>query len=161
MKATYDRSVIECLTLYVAIGPQNVSKFEQNQRKKLAGSLNLSGYARHSLFMTSPKLPLFAACLLLAVVRSFPQSSSIDSSFTGTLILLLSASVTNGVRGQSVANKKTGQDDTPKINLLYEPRLEALGFHSPIIRASIAGQDAYFLVDTGASVHTFARWFAE
>ena len=60
-----------------------------------------------------------------------------------------------------VAEDNARREDPAKISLRYDPKLEALGFHSPILEASVAGQDAFFLIDTGASVHTFARWFAE
>ena len=46
----------------------------------------------------------------------------------------------------------------PVISLAYNADLAALGFPSPLLRATVKGQVVWFLVDTGASVHTLARW---
>jgi predicted aspartyl protease len=48
----------------------------------------------------------------------------------------------------------------PVIALSYNANLAAIGFPSPVLRATVNGQAVWFLVDTGASVHTLASWFA-
>lgn len=48
----------------------------------------------------------------------------------------------------------------PVIGLSYNADLAAVGFPNPVLRATVNGQAAWFLVDTGASVHTVASWFA-
>jgi predicted aspartyl protease len=48
----------------------------------------------------------------------------------------------------------------PIIGLTYSADLAAIGFPSPVLRATVNGQAVWFLIDTGASVHTLARWFA-
>src|ERR1700726_1113650 len=42
----------------------------------------------------------------------------------------------------------------PVIGLSYNADLAAIGFPSPVLRATVNGQAVWFLVDTGASVHT-------
>ncbi|HEX3604229.1 MAG TPA: aspartyl protease family protein [Steroidobacteraceae bacterium] len=34
-----------------------------------------------------------------------------------------------------------------------------LGFPSPLLQATVSGQQVWFIIDTGAGVHTFASWF--
>ena len=51
--------------------------------------------------------------------------------------------------------------DVRSIPLHYDAALAGKGFPSPIARLSIDGRDAWFLIDTGAGVHTFAAWFVE
>jgi predicted aspartyl protease len=48
----------------------------------------------------------------------------------------------------------------PVIGLSYNADLAAIGFPSPVLRATVNGQAVWFLVDTGASVHTVASWLA-
>lgn len=47
------------------------------------------------------------------------------------------------------------------IGLSYNADLAAAGFPSPLLRATVNGQAVWFLVDTGAAVHTLASWFAK
>ncbi|MFL5480078.1 MAG: aspartyl protease family protein [Gemmatimonadaceae bacterium] len=46
-----------------------------------------------------------------------------------------------------------------EIRLQYNDKLAAIGFPSPLLRGSIHGQMVWFIVDTGAGVHTLASWF--
>jgi predicted aspartyl protease len=52
------------------------------------------------------------------------------------------------------------QAASPVVGLIYSADLAAVGFPSPVLRATVNGQSVWFLIDTGASVHTLARWFA-
>lgn len=45
------------------------------------------------------------------------------------------------------------------LTLQYSADLAAIGFPNPILRATVNGQSIAFLIDTGASVHTVAKWF--
>jgi hypothetical protein len=45
--------------------------------------------------------------------------------------------------------------------LSYVPALVAAGFPSAVIHLTVNGQSAWFLVDTGAGVHTWAAWFVD
>ncbi|HXU31510.1 MAG TPA: aspartyl protease family protein [Thermoanaerobaculia bacterium] len=47
------------------------------------------------------------------------------------------------------------------IPLRYDERLVAAGFPSPAVRLTIGGRSAWFLVDSGAGVSTFAAWFVK
>jgi predicted aspartyl protease len=42
--------------------------------------------------------------------------------------------------------------------LHYDAALAAVGFPSPLLRATIGGRRVWLIVDTGASVHTVASW---
>jgi predicted aspartyl protease len=44
------------------------------------------------------------------------------------------------------------------IPLRYDKTLIGLGFPSPLLRAMLRGRRVWFIVDTGASVHTLASW---
>ena len=45
------------------------------------------------------------------------------------------------------------------IPLRYDERLTKAGFPSPAVRLTVGGRTAWFLVDSGAGVSTFAAWF--
>jgi Aspartyl protease len=47
------------------------------------------------------------------------------------------------------------------IPLHYESELARQGFPSPLVHLRIGEQEATFIIDTGASVNTFAAWFTE
>ncbi len=44
------------------------------------------------------------------------------------------------------------------IELEYDPKLSSMGFPNPLLKATVHDQTAWFIIDTGASVHTFASW---
>lgn len=50
---------------------------------------------------------------------------------------------------------------TLALTLRYDAALTAAGFPSPVVDVVVGNQRAVFLIDTGASVHTFARWFVD
>lgn len=52
-------------------------------------------------------------------------------------------------------------DETTTIGLHYDAELGKIGFPSPVLTVKLGNQDARFLVDSGAGVHTFAGWFAK
>ena len=60
----------------------------------------------------------------------------------------------------AIASSSATAQSTPSdtISLRYEEKLVALGFPSPLLRATVNGQLVWFLIDTGASVHTLASW---
>jgi hypothetical protein len=47
------------------------------------------------------------------------------------------------------------------IDLEYNEKLAAIGFSNPLLRGTIRGQTVWFIVDTGASVHTLASWLVK
>jgi predicted aspartyl protease len=48
------------------------------------------------------------------------------------------------------------------IPLRYDAALTAQGFPSPVVQVALRGKSpAWFLIDTGASLHTLAAWFVE
>lgn len=46
-----------------------------------------------------------------------------------------------------------------EIKLHYDLSLARIGFPSPLLRGSVRGESAWFIIDTGAGVHTLASWF--
>jgi len=75
-------------------------------------------------------------------------------SFAGLVvrvILVLACSIT----GPGAALLSNAADMLP---LRYQPTMIALGFPSPLLRATVRGQSVWFIVDTGASVNTLAAW---
>jgi hypothetical protein len=75
-------------------------------------------------------------------------------SFAGLVvraILVLVCTIT----GPAAAPRSNAADMVP---LRYQPTLIALGFPSPLLRATVRGQPVWFIVDTGASVNTLASW---
>jgi predicted aspartyl protease len=75
-------------------------------------------------------------------------------SFVGLVvraILVLVCTIT----GLGAAPRSNAGDTLP---LRYETTMIALGFPSPLLRATVRGQPVWFIVDTGASVHTLASW---
>jgi hypothetical protein len=47
------------------------------------------------------------------------------------------------------------------LPIFYDPALAAKGFPSPLVKARIAGHEALFIIDSGASVHVLADWYAK
>src|ERR1700681_1118609 len=59
------------------------------------------------------------------------------------------------IAGPGAAPRSNAADVVP---LRYEKSMIALGFPSPLLRATVRGQPVWFIVDTGASVNTLASW---
>ena len=76
-----------------------------------------------------------------------------------TILILIFASHNVDIMA-AAANNRTQKDpdDKTRIALRYDSRLLAIGLTSPFVRLTIANQEVLFMVDTGASVHTFASW---
>ena len=47
------------------------------------------------------------------------------------------------------------------IALQYDTTLAAAGFPSPLLRVTIGGRRVWFIIDTGAGVHTIASWLVD
>jgi hypothetical protein len=47
------------------------------------------------------------------------------------------------------------------IALRYDETLAAIGFPNPLLRVTINGRRVWFIVDTGAGVHTIASWLVD
>jgi hypothetical protein len=47
------------------------------------------------------------------------------------------------------------------LPIFYDPVLASKGFPNPFVKARIAGQDAIFIIDTGASVNLLAAWYVQ
>jgi hypothetical protein len=52
-------------------------------------------------------------------------------------------------------------DSNTTIPLQYDESLVRIGIPSPLLRATVSGQEAWFIVDTGAETHTLASWFVK
>ncbi len=49
---------------------------------------------------------------------------------------------------------------TRPLPIFYDAALVAKGFPSPLVKARIAGHEALFIIDSGASVNVLADWYA-
>jgi hypothetical protein len=47
------------------------------------------------------------------------------------------------------------------LPVFYDQALAAKGFPNPLVKARIAGHEAIFIVDTGASTHVLADWYVD
>jgi predicted aspartyl protease len=75
-------------------------------------------------------------------------------SFAGLVVRAILVLVCT-ISGPGAAPRSNAADLVP---LRYEPSMIALGFPSPLLRATVRGQPVWFIVDTGASVNTLASW---
>ncbi len=50
---------------------------------------------------------------------------------------------------------------TQSLPIFYDHALASKGFPNPFVRARIAGQEAIFIIDTGASVNLLAAWYVK
>jgi Aspartyl protease len=48
-----------------------------------------------------------------------------------------------------------------RIELQYDENLVHHGFPNPMLRATVNGQEAWFIIDTGAENHTLATWLVK
>lgn len=53
------------------------------------------------------------------------------------------------------------QESARSLPIFYDPALAAQGFPNPLVKARIAGHEAIFIVDSGASVNVFADWYVD
>jgi hypothetical protein len=65
------------------------------------------------------------------------------------------------VSAQQANQTPTNATAHASLPIFYDPALVAKGFPSPLVKARIAGQDALFIVDSGASVNVLADWYAK
>jgi hypothetical protein len=53
------------------------------------------------------------------------------------------------------------QESARSLPIFYDPALAAQGFPNPLVKTRIAGHEAIFIVDSGASANVIANWYAE
>lgn len=79
-------------------------------------------------------------------------------------ITILFAVLTGAAHGQS-PDPATAPAESPasvgSLPLFYDTALAAQGFSYPLVKARIAGHEAIFIVDSGASAHALADWYVE
>jgi hypothetical protein len=61
----------------------------------------------------------------------------------------------------ALAPPLSAQESARSLPIFYDPALAAQGFPNPLVKARIAGHEATFIVDTGASANVFADWYVE
>jgi aspartyl protease len=68
-------------------------------------------------------------------------------------------------QGDRTPSNITAPSRAPKrvrsLPVFYDPGLAAQGFPSPLMKAEIAGHEALFIIDSGASANVLADWYAE
>jgi hypothetical protein len=73
--------------------------------------------------------------------------------------LVVSAQQTAGTLTNIAAHSSALKPES--LPIFYDAALAAKGFPSPMVKARIAGHEALFIIDSGASVDTFADWYAK
>jgi hypothetical protein len=77
-------------------------------------------------------------------------------------IIALPASAQQSDRTPSIAALHSNAPKSMQaLPIFYDPALAAQGFPSPLVKARIAGQEALFIIDSGASVNALADWYAK
>jgi len=61
----------------------------------------------------------------------------------------------------ALAPPLSAQESARSLPIFYDPALAAQGFPNPLVKARIAGHEAIFIVDSGASANVFADWYVE
>jgi len=61
----------------------------------------------------------------------------------------------------ALAPPLSAQENPRSLPIFYDPALAAQGFPNPLVKARIAGHEAIFIVDSGASANVFADWYVE
>jgi Aspartyl protease len=61
----------------------------------------------------------------------------------------------------ALAPPLSARDSGRSLPIFYDPALAVQGFPSPLLKARIAGHEAIFIVDSGASANVFADWYVE
>lgn len=72
--------------------------------------------------------------------------------------LAVSAQQTERTPADTTAHSSDAKRPLP---IFYDAALVAKGFPSPLVKARIAGHEALFIIDTGASVNVLADWYAK
>jgi hypothetical protein len=71
--------------------------------------------------------------------------------------LAVSAQQTERTPTNATARSSAAKGPLP---IFYDAALAAKGFPSPLVKARIAGREALFIIDSGASVNVLADWYA-
>lgn len=61
----------------------------------------------------------------------------------------------------SASTHSHAPNDVQWLPIFYDPALAANGFPNPFVKARIAGHDAIFIVDTGATRNVLADWYTK
>lgn len=97
--------------------------------------------------------------------RSPSRSSGITSLCAAAVMLFVCTSTTipqESSRASSAATEQSSASTSSRsLPLFYAPALAAQGFPNPLVKARIAGHEAIFIVDSGASANVLADWYVE
>jgi hypothetical protein len=61
----------------------------------------------------------------------------------------------------TLAPPLSAHESARSLPIFYDPALAAQGFPNPLVKARMAGHEAVFIIDTGASTSVLADWYAE
>jgi Aspartyl protease len=93
------------------------------------------------------------------------KSAGIRCLCAAAVTLFITAPPVSAQQSDRASSNATGQSYAPKntrsLPIFYAPALAAKGFPNPLLKARIAGHEALFIVDSGASINLLAAWFAE
>jgi Aspartyl protease len=122
---------------------------------RLAG--NESFYPRMSFMLLE--------CQANPMTRRLSKSAGIRYLCAAAVTFFITAPPVSAQQSDRASTNATAQSYAPKstqsLPVFYDPAMAAKGFPNPLLKARIAGHEALFIVDSGASLNLLAAWFAE
>lgn len=93
------------------------------------------------------------------------KSAGIRYLCAAAVTVFITAPPVSAQERHGVSSNATEHSSAPKrvpsLPIFYDSALTAQGFPSPLVKAEIAGHEALFIVDSGASANVLADWYAE
>jgi hypothetical protein len=97
------------------------------------------------------------------MTRILSPSVGITSLCAAAMTLCGSAPLVSAQERTGASSPATAHSDastsTRSLPIFYDPALAAQGFPNPLVKARIAGHEAIFIVDSGASANVLADWY--
>jgi hypothetical protein len=87
----------------------------------------------------------------------------LSSSVAAAATILMTTVPVSGQQTKRAPTNAAADSSAPmsqSLPIFYDAALVAKGFPSPLVKARIAGHEALFIVDSGASVNVLAEWYA-
>jgi hypothetical protein len=99
------------------------------------------------------------------MTRILSKSVRITSLCAASVTFFLGAPTVGALESARASLPASAHSDAPtstrSLPIFYDQALSARGFPNPLVKARIAGQEAIFIVDSGASANVLADWYVE
>lgn len=97
--------------------------------------------------------------------RILAKGAGIVSLCAASVMLFLSVPTVSAQESARAASPETAHSGAPtriqSLPIYYDQTLSVQGFPNPLVKARIAGHEATFIVDSGASANVLADWYVE